>query len=253
MKASIISPVGLSPPVVTELVEYVAKEENEFVSDVVLLVTNNREVKESAELIVSALEVNYKNIHTHWVDLPFSDISSIGDHIEFMKISLKVIKEERVKHGCDRLYLNIAGGRKDMSASLAILGQWAGVDGIFHVVSPKVVVFNELLERLRYEIKEHYEAEDLTDFYEEHREEFDKLMFPPRDSYKVIKIPYLPFPKPQLQQMISFLRRGTPAAIWEVEVDREFLKGLEKADLVHITKKKVYPTELGLEFAKIFR
>lgn len=253
MKTSIISPIGLSPPVVTEMVDHVIKGENKFVSDVVLLVTNKREVRESAELIVSALDVNYENLHTHWVDLPFSDVSSIDDHIEFMKFSLNAINKERIKHGCDYLYLNIAGGRKDMSASLVILGQWIGVDGIFHVICPEIAIFNQKLERLRYQIREHYEAKDLTSFYREHREEFDKLMFPPPESYEVIRIPYLPFPTKELQKMIYFLRKETPTNIMEVEVDREFLKRLEKAGLIHVAKKKVYPTKLGLGFADIFR
>jgi len=252
MKTSIIAPVGMSPPIITEFVEYIAKVEGKFVSDVVLLITDTKEVKECAELAVSALEVNYSNIHTHWVELPFSDISSIEDHIRFMKICLSWIKKEKTEHGCDYVYLNIAGGRKDMCASLALLGSWEDVDGIFHIICPEINVFNTKLERMRKDIEEHYKAENLTEFYRKHREEFDELMFPPPESYNVIRIPYFPFPKKELEKIIDLLRIGKAVSTIDVEIDRISLKMLEKAGLIRISGKTTYPTTLGLNVGKIW-
>ncbi|MDI6917819.1 MAG: CRISPR-associated protein Csx14 [Thermoplasmatales archaeon] len=252
MKTSIIAPVGMSPPIITEFVEYIAKVEGKFVSDVVLLVTDTKEVKECAELAVSALEVNYNNIHTHWVELPFSDISSTEDHANFMKICLNCIKKERIEHGCDYLYLNIAGGRKDMCASLVLLGSWENVDGIFHVICPEINVFNTKLERMRKDIEEHYRAENLTEFYRKHKEEFNELMFPPPESYNVIRIPYFPFPKKELGKIIDLLRIGKPINIIDAEMDRISLKRLENAGLIRMSGKTIYPTNLGLNVSKIW-
>lgn len=250
MKTSIITPVGLSPPIATELVEYLAKGEGKYISDVVLLVTDNREVKKSAELIVSALESRY-NIHTHWTELPFADATSTEEHITFMHKCVEAIKTERVDHGCDYLYLNVAGGRKNMSISLAMIGQLTEVDGIFHVVSPQIGVLNEKLERMRHEIEEHYVAQDLSQYYTQRKDMFDEIMFPPLDTYEVIQIPYIPYPRTQMRKVVSLIKNQKPVRKTEVDLGRADLNRLEKAGLLQTDRNKIYPTRLGLAIGEV--
>lgn len=244
MKTSVITPMGLSPPIATELIDYLVKGEKKFISDATLLVADDREIEKSAELVVSALEARY-NIHVHWVDLPFSDVTSEERNIEFMARCAEVIKGERVDHGCDYLYLNVAGGRKSMSILLTMLGQLTEIDGIYYVICPDVEIYNEKLERLRGKMEEHYTAPDLSEYYMEHREEFDKLMFPPRNTYHVIRVPYIPFPKDQLGKIVSLIKKRGAAKKMEVDVGRLELKGLERAGLIRMDRKKIYPTEQG--------
>jgi len=81
-----------------------------------------------------------------------------------MRIAGRIIKNQREKYGSDVVYLNVAGGRKNMCITLSILGQFLNVDGIFHIVSPDVKIVNEMLENLRSEdIERIYLAENEKD------------------------------------------------------------------------------------------
>lgn len=138
MKLAMIAPVGMSPPVVTELMEWLMSREIYDLTDVVLIVSNDDDVRRSAEFIKTAVKVNYPRIRVHEKCLPFRDISSLDDNLEFMRVCASAINEEKVKFRCDGIFLNVAGGRKDMSISLSFLGQFVGVSGVFHVIHPEV-------------------------------------------------------------------------------------------------------------------
>lgn len=252
MKTCVIAPIGMSPPVITEMAEYLIKAESKFVSDIILIATANPEVSESIELVKAALQTRYPKIQTHTVKLPFSDISSVEDNIEFMRICANAIREERVKHRCTYIYLNVAGGRKDMCISLSLLSQFIDVDGVFHIIHPDVAVFNQMLERIRKEISDLYVAEDKVSFYEKHKQEFDEVMFPPLNSFNVIQIPTIPFPREELGKIAKILCLKSPAKKEEVELGVGELGRLEKAGLISLTKNRVYPTDFGRMVASLW-
>ena len=253
MKTCIIAPIGMSPPVITEMVEYIIQVESGFVSNVVLIATANREVLESVEIVKAALQIRYPRIHTHVVELPFSDISSMEDNIEFMRVCANVIREEREKYGCDYIYLNVAGGRKDMCISLSLLAQLIDVDGVFHIIHPDVTVFNEMLERIRKEISDLYESEDKVAFYEEHKQKFDEVMFPPLSAFNVIRIPCVPFPKDGLGAIVEILCSETLIKKEETKLDERELKRLKKAGLISIIGRGVYSTEFGKAIGSLWK
>ena len=155
VKTSIIAPLGLSPPVVTALVEYIAD-----VNDVVILTTENEKVKHGFELIKIGMKLKYPKIRIHEVKLPFEDVYTTEQNLEFMAIAAKTIKNEREVHKSDRVLLNIAGGRKNMCITLSLLGQLLGVDGVYHVVTKDVAIVNQMLESLREEIRKIYDAKE---------------------------------------------------------------------------------------------
>jgi CRISPR-associated protein Csx14 len=177
-KVSIIAPVRTSPPVVTEFLQYVEEDMSERVTDLTLIATREPLVLSVVELIEAAVRRRYPHVHAHVVELPFADVTSDREHLEFMKVCARVIRDQHEVHGADKVYLCVAGGRKDMCITMALLGQYLGVNGVFHVVMPDVKAFNVELERARATIEELAKAEDKDAYYRERAELFDPTDVP---------------------------------------------------------------------------
>lgn len=246
MKASLVAPVGTTPPAVTEVLEHLVRTERERITDLVLLVSASELVRESAELVYSAVEVNHPKTRVHREDLDLPDTARVEQQGRFLALAASILRAQRVDHKVDRVYLNLAGGRKNMVLSLYLLGQLFAADAMFHVVCPDIDLFNDELERRRHEIKEHFMADDLTAYYLENREVFDSLLFPPPEKYEVMRIPFLPFPPHVLSPLGTVLKRDIPTPIAEVDVPQEYLRLLERCGLVVMGSKEVHPTGVGL-------
>ncbi|RLI78832.1 CRISPR-associated protein Csx14 [Archaeoglobales archaeon] len=202
MKTSVIAPLGLSPPVITAFIKGIA----EPINDVVVLTTDNEEVKKGYELVKIGLKIKYPRIRIHEIKLPFDDVYTTEQNLRFMAIAARTIKEEREVHRCDRIFLNIAGGRKNMCITLSLLGQLMGVDGVFHVVTKDVAIVNQMLESLREDIKRIYEAKDEEEkikIYREKERYFNSLLFPAKSEYEIIRIPTLPYPADYLIKLVT--------------------------------------------------
>lgn len=205
MKTSVIAPLGLSPPVITAFIEGIA----EPISDVVVLTTDNEEVKRGYELVRIGLRIKYPGIRIHEVRLPFDDVYTTEQNLQFMAIAARTIKKEREVHKCDRILLNIAGGRKNMCITLSLLGQLMGVDGVFHVVTKDIAIVNQMLEGLREDIRRIYEAKDDKEkikIYKEKERYFNSLLFPAKSEYEIVRIPTLPYPADYLAKLVTAVR-----------------------------------------------
>ncbi len=251
---SVIGAVGRSAPVMTELVEWLIEVKNEFVSDVVLLVTDDDEVWKQAELVVSALELSDWNIHVHWKDLPFDDVTSEDDNFTFLKETMEAIYEEKSKHDADKVYLNVAGGRKTMTSGLHFLSQFNPVNGVFHVVSPQISLWNKKLEQNKDKIDEFFHASDLNRYYERNKETFDEILFPDTTEYEVISMPVMPYPQGILEDFKKIWRSDSKVRRSELErlTDNDIYRG-ESFDLLKYRNDWVYPTQLGKKLLEILR
>lgn len=201
MKIAVVSPIGMSPPVVTAFVDYLG-----HVKDLVVITTTNEKVKQGYELVKIALMMKYPKTRVHEVEIPFEDVSTEEQNFEFMRIAGRIIKNQREKYGSDVVYLNVAGGRKNMCITLSILGQFLNVDGIFHIVSPDVKIVNEMLENLRSDIERIYLAKNEKDkikIYKEKERLFNSLMFP--KDFEVIRIPTIPIPVDYMKRLVDIL------------------------------------------------
>jgi len=219
MKTAVISPIGLSPPVITEFIDGIG----EPVSDVILFTTAHSQVTAGANLVRAGLAAKYHWIRVHQEELPYDDIVTDEQNFHFMKHASAVFKEERDRYHCDRIYLNVAGGRKNMCISLALLGQLLAADGVFHVVNTNVDIINQRLEKNRRLIARFGEStnhEDHLAIYEENRSELDSLLFPPRQSYQILRIPTLPYPADYLGYLIAGMRESGAGLTGE---DKELL------------------------------
>ncbi len=245
-KCSIIGAIGKSAPVMTELVEWLIEVKKEFVSDVVLLVTDDEEVWKQGELVVSALELSDWDIHVHWRELPFKDVTTDEDNFTFLKKTMEAIYEEKSKHDADRIYLNVAGGRKTMTSGLHFLSQFNPVDGVYHVVSPQIGLWNQKLEQNKDKIDEFFHASDLNRYYEKNKKTFNEILFPEPTEFEVISMPVLPYPQRVLESFKKVWRSDS-------KIERSKIEGLTDNDIYRaasfdLLKYKdgwVYPTKLG--------
>ncbi|MEM3526495.1 MAG: CRISPR-associated protein Csx14 [Candidatus Jordarchaeaceae archaeon] len=252
-KTAIIAPLGTSPPVVTEFLEYVEKTLDRRVSDLVIIATREPAVLEGVPLIQTAVKKRYPHVHTHIVELPFTDIQSDEDNLKFMRICAQVLRKEKEVHKTDTIYLCVAGGRKDMCITLSLLAQYFEVNGVFHVITPDVKSMNIELERARHNIKELSESPDKDTYYEKHKELFDNLMFPPPSQYNVINIPVLPYPRTTLNDIIRLLTGESTQMRSNVKLPLMILENMDSSGLIKLTQNNVYLTNEGRRFGETLK
>lgn len=242
MKLAAISPLGMNPPVVTAFVDYLGG-----VRDLVVMTTADKRVKQGFELVRVALKMKYPSTRVHKVEIPFEDVMTQDQNFEFMRIAGKAIKNQKEKFGSDVVYLNVAGGRKNMCITLSILGQFLNVDGIFHLITPDVKIINELLENLRLDIEKIYAAgteDEKIEVYKEKERMFNSLMFP--KEFDVIRIPTIPIPEDYIKRLVDILYNERVDKLTASEKELLIRHGLiERAG----TKFKV--TDFGKKFAEV--
>ncbi|MFN3384502.1 MAG: CRISPR-associated protein Csx14 [Archaeoglobaceae archaeon] len=244
MKIAVIAPLGLSPPVVTAFVDGIG----EPISDLVVLTTENEDVKAGYELIRIGLKRRYPKMRVHEVSLPFEDVNTTEENLRFMSICAKIIRDERKEYECDKILLNVAGGRKNMCITLSLLGQIMGVDGVYHVVSKDVKIVNELLENLRRYIREIYKAESYEEklrIYKEREKHFDSLLFPDKKEYEIIRIPTLPYPGDYLAKIINATLTNLDS------LSREEKRLLEAHGILEVVGRRYILTDYGKRFMEV--
>ncbi len=242
MKVCMIAPVGKSPAVVTELALYLDGLEGDDLTDIILMPTENEFVEAGMHLIAHGCMRRFPNVRIHVEQLNYSDIETDEQNIDFMKKVVKTIRVERERYKVNKIYLNVAGGRKVTCISLAQIGGLMGVDGAFHLIHKEVDTINLPQERMKSEILGILEAEDMAQYYEIHKEDFDRLLFPPFEDFRVLKIPIIPFPP----DMISLLKRLLHGLnLDEEKVEYYKLETFKKAGLLWYHKNRCEATEFG--------
>ncbi len=227
-------------------------------------------VKASTELARIGLEDKHGNrISWETVPLPFEDTLSTNDNIEFMKIAARILNQElrilqHVRSSSSeqntdtprrKVVLNVAGGRKNMCITLSLVGQLLGVHAAYHVVNKNYREINMELERLRPIISKLLELDSKDEkkkLYQEHRNEFTVLLFPPASEYDLIQIPLIPFPRSIVSRLLGLrVSHSTPGPFKkdELRLDEHYIDELIRAGLFtsETDKKKLYFTDLGIK------
>jgi len=246
MKTAVIAPLGLSPPIVTAGMDSAGVP----VSDLVILATENPQVLEGLDLIFVAMSIRLPNVHIHPEILPFDDVNTLEDNFRLMERVRSIIQREREEMGCERILMNIAGGRKTMSITMTLLGQLMDVDSIFHIANKNIALINPALELLRKDITDLHKAETLEkkqEIYLKQEERFNHLLFPPRSDYEIIRMPTFPVDKNYLQRMIRPLREEK---IESLPLDD--LKKLERHGILEKGKSHYYLTDYGRRLMDVF-
>jgi len=131
--ATLISAVGTSPMVVSEIIDELKKRGTQ-IDKVVLLVTQSPEINTAFYALALDLKWNY-GIKIERIDLPFEDVKSQEDHDAFVRIAREVIEREKSK---DKVIVSVAGGRKTMSVGMYKAGIEAGVEEIYHIIAEEI-------------------------------------------------------------------------------------------------------------------
>ncbi|OPX70907.1 MAG: CRISPR-associated protein (Cas_NE0113) [Methanoregulaceae archaeon PtaB.Bin009] len=246
MKTAVIAPLGLSPPVITA-----GMDSSDFsVTDLVIIATQDRRVLAGLDLIKVGMSIHTPHIHIHSEILPFDDVSSTDENFVVMECAKKIILRERAEHGCNRVLLNVAGGRKNMCVTLALVGQLMNADGVFHIVNKEISLFNQGLERMRSEIMKIYEApsfEEKQAIYRENEERFRHLLYPPRSAYEIVRLPTFPIERTFMGDLIRVLADEDldllPLSLQEI---------LERHGILEKGKTHYYLSDYGRRFIDAF-
>lgn len=252
-KVSLVATLGMAPPVVTEFLEYMIKAENLRVTDLTVVSTNEPVVLEGLKLVQAAVEVRYPQVHFHEEVLPLNDTTTVEETFRFMEILGRVLIAQRKVHRVDSVHLSLAGGRKDMSVTGALMAQYFGVDSVCHIIVPDIKLVNAQLEALRKLISDLARADDRIKFYLAHSDILNNLMYPPLGSYRVIKIPVIPYPRDTLEEIYRMLGRRK-CRVSDLRLPREVLERLHHSGFIRITSKDtIYAEELGLKMYELLR
>jgi len=252
-KVALISPVGLSPPIVTEMVSWLIESEGVYLNTVDLIVTKNDEVRKSAELAVSALNNSPWKIKVNWYWIEHDDITDEESMWEFLSTISNIVYERKSKENVKEIYACISGGRKTQSALLMAASRFCNINRVFSIVNPDIKILNEQLERIRNYLDEHYMAEDLDEYYKSKKKIFDEVMFPDPSSYMVLEIPILPFPYDYLEKVGTLLTNPSGTPVVECKLDRNTLTLLAIRGLVTLSNDRVRPTHMGHALGRLLK
>jgi CRISPR-associated protein Csx14 len=251
VKTSLITTLGTSPPVVTEFVRYMQEAEKTNATDLTIVTTQEKKVLEGLELVKQAIKDRYPNLRQHIKTLPIKDVATEEENYTFMKFMAQLLTEQQTIHRVDSTHLSLAGGRKDMSITAALLAQYLGVNGIYHIVMPNIDLVNMELEQLRPKITELANSQDKQAYYQQHKNIFEPLLYPPFHQYRVIKIPIIPYPKTILRKIHQLLAKPkTEKPPTGIPID--VIDGMAAAGLIRVTSKgTIYTLEHGQKIHQI--
>lgn len=143
----LIATLGTSPAVITEAIDLLT-EQNARPDGVQLLITQDSDVKESCNLLLEHLP-SHDGIS--WIEpvpiAAYGDVDTPKAAVEFMQVACSRLKTYR--DAGYRLYVSIAGGRKAMSALLALAVQFYGAERLFHVWVPPWIEAEGEISNLR--------------------------------------------------------------------------------------------------------
>lgn len=126
----LIATLGESPVVITAMFRLLTEQEHVPLKKVVVLFPTGELIPFAVELIEEALR---GKCEVEAVSLPFEDANTEGHSYDFLRMLAGVLNEAQ-KSG-QGVYLSLAGGRKNMSALMALLVPlFPCVRGLYHVL-----------------------------------------------------------------------------------------------------------------------
>jgi CRISPR-associated protein Csx14 len=222
----LIISLGRSPPVVTETVDALL-EMGVNLRRVYCVSTNDRDIQTRCIPLLEAEFRNYpeyvnRRIEFHpWNFISNRDIETQEDHLEFVNLASSIMKREEDRRS--DVYLSMAGGRKTMSAAMAVLAQIYSARAITHVLVPAEIERKGTIDVLE----------------KEPEEERRKILHP--ENKNLIIFPVIGIASFR-NEIIQILKRqaGTP--------DTRIMEILKTSNFVDASGN---PTHLGKEYLKI--
>ena len=176
MRKALLATIGESPAVVTEAIDRL-QADGVNVDCVVLLTTKDTYAQDTANLISEHLPDYYGGtvaVYDVRILDRFYDVDSDKAAAEFMEQTCDALRSYR-KMGWE-VYACIAGGRKAMSALLALAVQFYGARRLFHVL-----VEDPVLE----------EEGHILKLKNKSRKEQKQVLHPPVEQIKLVNLPFI--------------------------------------------------------------
>jgi CRISPR-associated protein Csx14 len=193
MKKVLLATLGESPAVITEAIDRL-RADGVSIDFVVVLTTQDTYAQDALKLLSDHLPAYYDG-QVVWIDArileAFYDVDSDSAALEFMNQACAALRDYR-KMGWE-VYACIAGGRKVMSALLALAVQFYGAQRLFHVL-----VEDPVLEEEGHVLK----------LKNKPPEEQNRALHPPVEQIKLVNLPFIGL-FPWLGDIIAGLK-GSP-------------------------------------------
>jgi len=193
MRKILLTTLGESPGVVTEAIDRL-KAEGIDIDSVVVLTTKDTYAQSALSLLTEHIpryyqgKVEFHGVANARVVDTFYDVDSDEAVAEFMREACSVLRDYRKRDW--EVYASIAGGRKTMSALLALAVQFYGAALLFHIIIEDP------------EIEEEGHVLKLRNLPEE---EQNRYLHPPVEKIKLVRLPFVGL-FPMLDQIISGLK-----------------------------------------------
>jgi CRISPR-associated Csx14 family protein len=175
----LISSLGDSPAVVTEAIDKVEHDEQISFDTVITIRTSHYDSLVAEEDVLAGHIVDYYKGRILYVPLSIGakDIDSQEDNLEYLTVVAEQLKQHQAS---DDVYVSLAGGRKTMSALMAIAVQIYGATLLFHVVHQDLDRDLELQRKM----KPNYLRDLGSD-----SDELNLLMHPPLQKIQLARFP----------------------------------------------------------------
>ncbi|MCX8163708.1 MAG: CRISPR-associated ring nuclease [Candidatus Micrarchaeota archaeon] len=255
MPYALICTLGKSPPVVTEVLDYLNRA-RQLPRELHLIVSSDEKVLAGKILIEQAIKQRYRfpiKVYEH--KLKEEDVVNKKVIIKLMKYLIKLVEEIRGRQPIGEIYALLSGGRKTEIVGFYSVAQIAGINIALHVHSYSVEAINEKLERHWELIKELAKADRPEKFYSENKKIFDEICFPDPSTYEVIEVPLIPIPKTyviKLRQTLLEIKKSNKSwnEILKI-VDADLLEQLKKLGYFEEIDGKLKLKERGVEILEI--
>ncbi|MEM4058603.1 MAG: CRISPR-associated protein Csx14 [Thermoplasmata archaeon] len=246
MRSCLITPMGTTPMVATEMYRYLYNGDHGL-NDLVLIYTELDEIITSTFASATAIKSRYPEVRIHYSKLPFEDIKSENELLTFLDKLGTIIKFEKEEYEVSKVYVNVSGGRKVQSISISAFAALLGIDELWNVINIDITNFNYLYEQNKNIFQEFMNNENL-DSYMAHRDILDSIFYPDPNKLTFIKVPVLKLPRDDMNQLKKLLKGGfdlTHGDIPEFKLD-----AFIQSELITNNKKRSNPTKLGEIFYK---
>jgi CRISPR-associated protein Csx14 len=225
----LISSLGESPAVVTEAIDKLEQEERIKFTQVVTLGTNEYEVRRSANVLYEHIPAYYGSRVTYYHEaISANDVDTKENNLDYLAL---VAEKLRAFRRYSDVYVSIAGGRKTMSALVALAVQIYGAKLLCHIV---YLLMDETLQR-----------DMLAGNLIRNPQKWDSLLHPNLDEVQLVRLPVISL-FPLINDFLSALGGRNPD-----EIDRTARQLLEENGLLGKENNYWHTTKMGEQLYQI--
>lgn len=231
MENVLIATLGESPIVITAMYDLLTKEKGQQIDKVIVLQPEGGLIPLAFDLIREALQ---DRCEVTAAPLGFEDVNNETSSISFLHTLYRLLNDAQKSE--NKVYLSLAGGRKNMSALMALLVPlFPCVKGLYHVIDP-----DEGTRRQRFK--------SIGEIFDLPNDAILPFFLLSDDQLKQLKLVEIPCGE---QQQVSEEYRSLLFTITEEELDELWDKDPVKAESVetfrHITQETTFTPKLAIK------